>query len=224
MTDTTPWATAYAQHRRDVAAAVAYTDWQATPDEVAKHRAQMLRAARDRLAAAIPEVPESSAPKRADVVAARLPRTADDVAAQGREREKILALLDAGRSLGSLVAQADEVRLAAIIDSIETLPGVLASSDPEGVAAELRDLAFRRLVDLGAPDAVAVAHAEAVTAPTAAWSRLMREALDGEPTLGARQAVYQADRPGYEAVLATDPDLGDAVRRATSAVERIGTA
>ncbi len=222
MTNPTTWAEAYADLRRDIQAAVGYDDPLAHPDEVVRQRRRLLVAARDRARGAVPAPPALAAPRRADVLAARLPRTADTVAVQGREREKVAALIASGRRLDRIVADADEVRLSAILDDIETMPGVLQSSDPEGVAAELRDLAFDRLVALGAPDAVAAAEAEAVDAPGIAWSRLLTEALEGEPSIGAKQAVYRADRAGYDAVLSNDPDLTDAVRWATSAVERVG--
>ena len=131
---------------------------------------------------------------RSAVFDALRPHTVDDVATQGREREKVAALLDAGRNLGRIIGDGDRLRLAAIADTIETMPQVLESPDGEAIAAEVRDAIFARLVDLGEPDAVKVATLEAEAAPAlAARAFIVDTIANGAPAYEGLAAVERVD-------------------------------
>ncbi|OUD99756.1 hypothetical protein CMMCAS06_16325 [Clavibacter michiganensis subsp. michiganensis] len=64
------------------------------------------------------------------------------MALQGREREKVATLLQVGRPLPEIIAEASPLRIAAIIDDWEHL--VEEDPSPDVAAAELRDAAFAR--------------------------------------------------------------------------------
>lgn len=226
MTDTTRWANAVRRYSADVLAARDYVDPTGHPDEVARHRQRMLAAARDALRADTPAVPASVEPRRAAVLDALRPTTADAVAVQGREWSKVEALLgdDGGRVLPRIIDQSDATRLAAILDHIETWEPVLRSGEGDAILAELRGRIFDRLVALGDADAVLVAETAQANAPVAAWAQVMTEALDGDVSVDARTAVHRADLPGYDYALADLPLLADAVRHIDVRGERAGTA
>ena len=59
--------------------------------------------------------------------------------------------MGAGRSLEALILAANPLRLAAIAQWIEVSPEALASVDPTGVVAEVRELVFQQLVEHGVP-------------------------------------------------------------------------
>ncbi|TFC26875.1 hypothetical protein E3O25_10770 [Cryobacterium sp. TMT1-3] len=213
MTSTTSThAAAYRSSRLALAAALQFADNDLTIEAQARRRADMVTAARAQLTAATPAAP-ASRDRQAEVLASRAPRTADDIAIQNREREKVLALVGAGRSLVGIIDAADESRLAAIVDSIEILPEVLASGDSVGIAAELRGRAFDRLVGLGAADAADAAADDAQDARQAAWSQALTEAQTGEVSMGVRQAIHAVDREGYAASFSDDVPVDQAALR-----------
>ncbi|MDQ1128286.1 hypothetical protein [Microbacterium sp. SORGH_AS_0888] len=195
MTTTTaanPAASAYRAYREALVAAPTYTDPRLTSAANGEERGKLIRTARATLAAAIPAVPQRTV-TRADVLASRAPRTADEVAVQSREREKVAELLAAGRQFEDIVSEASDVRVAALIDRLE----ITAATDP-AEAAEHEELLFGRLVALGAQDAITAATEESETAATAAWHDVLTEALEsGEVSVGTRTAVYHADPEGY---------------------------
>lgn len=180
-----------------------------------------IQRARAALAARTPTVPEVTGPTRAEILEGIRPTTADTLAVAAREREMIQALRDTGRRLDQIIAGAFPARLAAILDSLETLPEVLASPDGAHIVAEFEALALDRLVALGYEPAVARISAEEAVASDAAWSRVMMEALDGPVTVGAWTALYRADEAGYrEAQTAEIDGLGEALRRFNREQER----
>jgi len=204
MNTTAPYATAYVAGRTALRDALAFADSDLTPEAHARRRADMIRAARTQLAAATPVAPRADISASVDVLAQRSPRTADDIALQAREREKVQQLLDAGQPLGGIIANASELRVAAVLDAIETLPVVLASGSPETVADELRAAAFSRLVELGAPDALTAAAADTEAATVTLWSQALTEAQAGEVSIATRQAIYAADLDGYREAFSDD--------------------
>ncbi|MGH3689690.1 MAG: hypothetical protein ACRDT7_06010 [Microbacterium sp.] len=111
-----------------------------------------------------------------------------------RQRQIVRAQLGTGRQLAAIIDQADESRLAAIVDGLDDDPAVLASSAPECVAAEVRERVFARLVALGAEDAVTAAaqvrESQAATAWHAALTELHSTSGLSYPT---RAALHDAD-------------------------------
>lgn len=218
-TSTTDPREAFAAYRAAQAQAVNLPD-DGTLSPLGRVRAQaaILQPAREALAAAIPALPEAAvADPVAPVLAARRPRTADDVAVQGREREKVRAMIAAGRNLAQIIAQADEPRLAAILDGLDDDPEVLGSSHPDAAAAEVRERIFARLVAVGADDAVQAAAELREVQTVSAWHATLSELHDSPNGLSirARTALHAADPEGYAATVAADaqrPDAESAVR------------
>lgn len=218
---TTAHATAFAAFVRDAHTALSQQDRDKTPEANARAQRQGIQQARSALAARIPTVPEITGPTRAEVLDGIRPTTADTLAVAAREREKIQSLRNAGRRLDQIITGASPDRLGAILDSLETLPEVLASSEGAHIIAEFEALAFDRLTALGYEPAVKRIRAEEAVAPDAAWSRVMMEALDGPVTVGAWSALYRADEAGYrEAQEAEIDGLGEALRRSDREQER----
>ncbi len=203
-------ATALRAFRDALVAAPQYVDPRLSTAANGEERAKIIRGAYSALAAAVPELPQRTV-TRADVLAARAPKTADEVAIQAREREKVDALLAAGRPFADIVSEASDVRIAALIDSLETT----AATEP-GEAAEREELLVDRLVALGAADAVTAATEDRDNAATTAWNAVLSEALvSGEVSVANRTAVFHADEEGYaQAFSASDvPVDWSAVRR-----------
>lgn len=218
---TTAHATAFATFVRDAHTALSQQDRDKTPEANARAQRQGIQQARSALAARIPTVPEITGPTRAEVLDGIRPTTADTLAVAAREREKIQALRNAGRRLDQIITGASPARLGAILDSLETLPEVLASSEGAHIVAEFEALAFDRLAALGYEPAVERIREEEAVAPDAAWSRVMMEALDGPVTVGAWTALYRADEAGYREAQAAEIDgLGEALRRSDREQER----
>lgn len=159
-------------------------------------RRQGIEQAQTVLSALLPAEP--AATDRAPAFDALRAQTADQVAVQVREWDKVGALMDAGRPLGGIIARADRIRLAAIADMVETLPEVLASNDGDAIAQEVQDAIFDRLVALGDTEAVNVAAQEAAVAPVLAARGYLTATLDtGTPDYTALAAVHAADRDVY---------------------------
>lgn len=134
-----------------------HTDPHLSPEGLAqwqREKVEQWRATTARIAPSAPTVPE-----RSTVLGGLKPRTADDVALHAREREKVAALVDAGRTIESIIASADRVRLAAIFDGLETADDVLASGQGDAVIAERTAAIFDRLAEVD-DDARKVADAE----------------------------------------------------------------
>ncbi|RIJ19410.1 hypothetical protein DZF97_00715 [Clavibacter nebraskensis] len=194
--NTTPFVAAYRDYATATDAAVRLTDPELTPDANGRRQAEALTAARGVLTTRTPPAPQTGADGRTAVLEARSPQNASDVALQGREREKVATLLQAGRPLPEIIAEASPLRVAAILDDWEQL--VQEDPSPQVAAAELRDAVFARLVALGEPDAVRVASVEADTAQLDAWSRVLTEVQGRAITMGTRQALKSADPEGYQ--------------------------
>lgn len=201
MTDSP--ASAYAAARRAIRAAVDYADHDLTPAALNRRRAAMLHDALARLVAAVP-VPTTPTTTIADVLAARAPRTADDIALQGREREKVRALRDAGHPLATILADASQVRVAAILDDLDVMPEVQGEVDPAAAADWVRAAALARLAELDAPDAVAVTAQATEAARTTAWARALTAAQTREVDMETRLAIRASDPDGYAVAFADD--------------------
>lgn len=102
---------------------------------------------------------------RAEVLAARTPTTADAVAIQGREREKVGELRTAGLTYAQIIGDASEALVAAPIDAVE---GIAAAEPVQAI--ELGEPLFPRLVTLGVADAIATYTAEQDSTAGQAWS------------------------------------------------------
>lgn len=196
--NTTP-AAAYQAARTALRDAPAFTDPNLSAHGLVRRRAEIIRAAKAQLVGAMPALPEGVA-TRAEVLAARAATTADAVAVQGREREKVGELRKAGLTYAQIIGDAAEVRVAALIDAVEGI----AATEPDQ-AAELEELLFSRLVALGAPDAIETHTAEQDTTVGRAWRDALSATIENrDPDLGTRTQLHGADRPGYDLALAND--------------------
>lgn len=214
-------AAALREFRAAVRAALDSNDPDKTPEANARARRDALTRAREIFAAQIPAAVEPTGPSRAEILDAHRPVTADALAVSAREWEKVRALLDAGRRLDQIIAGAPPARLGAILDSLEIMPEVLASSEGDQIVAEFEGLIFDRLASLGDDAATARLAAEAEVAAPNAWSRVMGEALTGPVTVSAYSALYRADPEACrEAQESEVPGLEDALRRSDREQER----
>lgn len=178
-----------------------------------KRRATIKRA-QSALSAHLPA--EQAVPDRAAALDALRPTTADGVAVQAREWQKVEALLAAGRNLRHIIGNADRPRLAAIADGIEVMPDVLNSADGEAIAREVRDVVFARLVALGDEVAVRIADEEAAAAPVIAARAYLTDTLDrGAPGYDGLAAIHRVD-PTLYGLLRDGADQHD-----LSAIERM---
>ncbi|KJQ53715.1 hypothetical protein [Microbacterium sp. SA39] len=195
---TTP-AAAYQAARVALRDAPAFTDPDLSAQGTVRRRAEMIRAAKAQLIGAMPTLPEGVA-TRAEVLAARTPTTADAVVVQGREREKVTELRNAGLTFAQIAGEASEVRVAALIDAVEGI----AAAEPEQ-ASELEELLFSRLVGLGAADAIEAHTAEQETVVGTAWRDALASTIENrDPDLRTRTQLHSADRPRYDIALAND--------------------
>lgn len=210
------YATAVATYRAALTAAVAFDDPTRTPEANAARRREQISAARQTFLASRPALPQGL-PSRDAVLPALHPTTADGLARMQHEQAKVRAMLDAGRTLGQIIAGADEARAVAIADLVEVLPQTLASDSGAAIVAEVRGLVVDRLAAVGTPEAVAVVEAERRHAPDIAWHAVMTEAAQGsDASIAGWSNVYRVDRDGYEAVNGEggiDGRVAEAVRR-----------
>lgn len=146
-------------------------------------------------------------PERSTVLDTLKPRTADDVALHAREREKVAALVSAGRSIESIIANADRTRLAALFDGVETSDDVLTSSQGDAIVAERTAAIFDRLAEIE-PAARAIADAEAAAAPGEAWAAIFADAAEqGVAGVAGKSALYRADAGAYDLVAAAEREV-----------------
>lgn len=201
MVNTTKFVEAYKTFKRSVESATLFHDQKYTNSAITRERYERLMKARVALAEQIPAAPEGD-PDVAiqDVLAKLAPKNADDVALQETEWRKVQTLIDAGRSLEAIILSASPLRLAAIAQWIEVSPEALASTDPEGVVAEVNALVFDQLVKAGVPEAVRAGDVVGETAVLAAWRDVLTEALEGAASLGALSALARVDIEGYRAL------------------------
>lgn len=219
---TTP-AEALRQFRAAARAALDIHDPDKTPEANARARRDAITRAREIFAAQIPAAVEPTGPSRAEILNAHRPSTADTLAVAAREWEKVQALRKSGRRLDQIITGASPDRLGAILDNLEILPEVLASSEGDQITAEFEALIFDRLAALGDDSAMGRLDAEGKVAAPNAWSGVMTEALTGEVTTGAYSTLYLADPEACRDAQASEiPGLGDAIRRSDREQERSG--
>lgn len=200
MTDTNRFAAAVRGYRDEITAAMNIGDDSLSASGLGERQHAAVAAARARLLSAVPPLPQG-AQSRDDVLAGLSATTADEIARMQHEQGKVRALLDAGRPLAQIIADADDVRALAIADLVETLPQVLDSKSGAEIVAEVRGRVFDRLADLGVDAAASVRDVEQQNAPAIAWHRAMTETAAGsDASVGAWQDVYRADPEGYEVV------------------------
>ncbi|GAA3013635.1 hypothetical protein [Microbacterium aurantiacum] len=138
------------------------------------------------------------------MLAALTAKTADDLALQAREWEKVRALLDAGRYLPHIVADADRVRLAAILDNLETMPEVLEDSAGATIVESIHGAVWDRLVQVD-DAAKAVAAAEDAAAPITAWRAILTGVAEtGEVPFEGLTLLHRAEPEAYDLLLDGD--------------------
>lgn len=200
MSTTTPapFADTVAAYLAALRAASEYADADLTPEALTRRREELTTAAHRALTGQLDALPDPGDDPRTAALDALRATTADDVAVQGREREKVTTLLASGKSLDRIIAEADAVRVAAILDNLEVMPDVLASDTPGAIIAEVRALAFDRLAEVGDPGAVAAAAAHSEWAATAARRNVLGSIAQGAVSTAALTALYHADPEGYQ--------------------------
>lgn len=223
MTDTNRFAAAVRGYRDEISAAMRMSDDSLSGSGLAAKQRAAVDAARARLRAAIPTLP-AGGKSREEVLVALVASNADQIARMQHEQTKVRALLDQGRPLTQIIADADDVRALAIADLVETLPQVLESQHGTDIVAEVRGRVFDRLADLGVESASSVRDVEQQHAPVLAWHRAMTEAASGsDASVGAWQDVYRADAAGYETVRqGFDGQVDDWARRFDLASPKAG--
>ena len=190
------------QARADLLATALIQDPHLTPEGLRARQRREVAAVRERLAAAMPAEP--TAPDRQPVLDALAPQDADAIAVQAHQWSKVRALLDAGRDLPSIIADADRTRLAAILDAVETMPEVLEDSQPETVVEFIQAAAWDRLVEVD-PAAASVAAIERTNAPAVAW-RTILEGLSatGEIPFDGLVLLREADAVAFDLLMDGD--------------------
>lgn len=182
-----------------------HTDPNLSPEGLAEWRRSEVERWKATTAQIKPSVPP--VPERSTVLDGLKPRTADDVALHAREREKVAALVVAGRSIESVIASADRARLAAIFDGVETSDDVLTSSQGDAIVAERTAAIFDRLAEIE-PAARKVADAEVAAAPGEAWAAIFADAVEqGVAGVAGKSALYRADASAYDLVAAAEREV-----------------
>ncbi|MGY1551588.1 hypothetical protein ACW5CM_07350 [Microbacterium sp. A588] len=198
MNNTSRFAAAVRGYRDEMKAAMQISDDSLSATGLGERQSAAFAAAKARLLAAVPALPKG-AQSRESVLAGMGAKSADQIARMQHEQAKVRAMLDAGRALGQIIADADDVRALAVADLVETLPQVLDSNSGAEIVAEVRGLVFDRLADLGVDAAASVRDVEQQNAPTIAWHRAMTETAEGsDASIAAWQDVYRVDAAGYE--------------------------
>ena len=225
MTNTNTHRTAFRAYRDELGAAMQMSDDGLSATGLSERQRARRQTARERLLAARPPLP-SAGTSRVDVLGSLRAKTADQISRMQHEQAHVLRMLEADRTLGQIISNADDVRALAIADLVETLPQVRESQHGNEIVAETRGLVFERLADLGVEPAVKVREFEQSNAPTLAWHRAMTEAAEGsDASVGAWQDVYRADAEGYEAARSgLDGQVDEWVRRFDLASAQAGDA
>ena len=197
--NTTPstFADAVGAHLAAVEAAEAFTDDDLTPEAVQRKRAEMHRDAQAVLAARVGELPDPGDDPRREALDALRATGADQIAAEQRELGIVRELLDSGRELGRIIANADATRAAAILTHREVI--ALDSPNSEAAAAEIADAVFARLEQIGHPEAVAAADRLAEWEAATARRDVLHGIQQGGVPLGSFQALSQAAPDDYAA-------------------------
>lgn len=222
MSKTSNYQAAYLQYRTDLIRSQQLHDPDLTVEANRARQAEARAAARAKLRAATPQRPTGSDP-RDTVLDTLTATTADQVAVQAREREKIDALLARGTHLSQIIGQADQRRLGAILDWLETSDQVQDSPDPQAAQAELRGNVLDRLAQLG-HDGAQQALAEVGDRDlTTAWADVMEATAEGRQVeYGPRAVIYQAEREAYAGTLGMQ--LPQADQQALAAADRLTAA
>lgn len=197
---------AFKQYREDVAKAVKFTHPDYSHSGIVRERVRRLTDARKTLIAKIPAKPAETVvvDKRPEVLASLGPKTADQVAVQGREWAKVEAILKSGRPLEEVVLNTTSVeRLAAIADNAEIWAHSQGSGQPDKIAGKINGMIFDRLVEVGHEGAVNALAVENLWATNAAWNAVLNEALTGEHSVEALGALQSADPEGFDAYVRT---------------------
>lgn len=200
--------------REGYAAAATLRDPHLTPEGVRARQRNEVAAIRATLRAAAPVIP--AAPDRGPVLDALRPKTADDHATLGREREKVRALVYAGQDpsqgferepgqrLLDVIAHADRTRLAAILDDLEVMPHLLAHEDRDRLITAYSDLIWERLCQVD-PAALAVQEQERAAAEPAAWAAVLGDlAATGDTTPESLALLHRADPDAYRLLVDGD--------------------
>jgi len=200
------------QARADLLATALSHDPHLTPDGLRARQRREVEAIRGRITAAMPVAPTT--PDRQPILDALAPKGADDIALQAHQWAKVRALLDAGRDLPSIIRNADRLRLAAILDALETMPEVLEDSQPETVVEFIRGAVWDRLVQVD-PAAERIATIERTNAPAIAWRTILEGlAATGEIPFDGLVLLREADAAAFDllmdgdAVAAPAPESG----------------
>lgn len=199
-TNINPHAQAFQRYRTELAEAVKWSNSDYTNSATTRERARRLMEARKNLLAAIPTEATATGPTPAEYVDSLRPATADQVAVAQFEWGQAKALLDTGGTLEQLIHTASAARLRAVAAYIDTLPEVVGSDAPDAVVAEVKALVFDRLAESGDEGAAQVRSARQAVAAPNAWRRVLSEALEGQPSLGAVTGLHQADPEGFAAM------------------------
>lgn len=199
--NTAPFVQAFLTFRRSLAQAVDYQNPNYTNSALHRERFKQIMDARAALLNLIPEAKDADSDAQiAEVLDGLAPKNADEVALQEAEWRKVTTLLAAGRSLEAIILTANPLRLAAIAQWIEVAPEALATADPAGVIAEVRELVFQQLIEHGVPAATRVRDLTADVNIVSAWRNLLVETLEGASSLGAMSRVARLDPQGYAAL------------------------
>ncbi|QPE04455.1 hypothetical protein IT882_15170 [Microbacterium schleiferi] len=190
------------QARADLLATALSLDPHLTPEGLRARQRREVDAIRGRITAAMPVAP--TAPDRQPILDALAPKGADDIALQAHQWSKVRALLDAGRDLPSIIRDADRVRLAAILDALETMPEVLEDSQPETVVEFIQGAVWDRLVQVD-PAAERIAAIERTNAPAVAWRTILEGlAATGEIPFDGLVLLREADAEAFDLLMDGD--------------------
>ncbi|WP_430645348.1 hypothetical protein [Agromyces sp. GXS1127] len=196
------------QARADLLATALIRDPHLTPEGLRARQRREVEAIRGRLAALMP--PEPTAPDRQPVLDALTPKGADDIALQAHQWAKVRALLDAGRDLPTIIADADRTRLAAILDNLETMPEVLEDSQPASVVEFIQGAVWDRLVQVD-PAAERVAVVERTNAPAVAWRTILKGLREtGEIPFAGLVLLQQSDAEAFDLLVDGDAAVAPA--------------
>jgi len=199
-TNINPHAQAFQRFRTELAEAVKWSNPNYTNSAITRERACRVMEARKNLLGAIPDEETATGLTPAEYIDSLRPTTADQVAVAQFEWGQAKALLDSGRSLDQIIHTASPARLRAVAAYIDTLPEVVTSIAPDEVVAEVRSLVFEQLAESSDEGAAQVRAAQQAVAAPNAWRRVLNEALEGQPSLGAVTELHQADPEGFAAM------------------------
>ncbi|NQX11832.1 hypothetical protein HQQ80_09375 [Microbacteriaceae bacterium VKM Ac-2855] len=207
------YADAYRKYIQAVLAASVAHNPDLTEKADAKARLLLLDAARTELIAATPPAPANVGRNRAAYLDSLAPSTADAVVVLGNEQRKVSAILASGtQRIDQIISDASPSRLAAILDTVETLSSVLDAPRPADEAQALRERVFDQLAQIEAPGAQEAADADAATDRQQAWHAVLADGLAGRVGYDERAAIHQLDPEGYEAAFGGGaPDLANTI-------------